>query len=129
MVRQVYSSGRAAGPLRGAKHMKKYRVTFEVVQTQLDVIAGLLSNDVTNMHIEEIGKIVNGRRSHDWTLMPAKFVLAAMATGKEYFYKDAALAKAMKDAGLAPSSISGLLSALVDSGKLKRSRRGHYIKA
>lgn len=127
MAKQVKRSGHAAALTAKGKAMKKYRVTFEVVQTQLDVIVGLLGNDVTNMHIEEIGK-ANNTYSTDWAAEPAKKLLAAMAAGKEYHYLDPHLAKTLKDIGYAPRSISGVIAWLVERGKLKRTRRGHYVK-
>jgi hypothetical protein len=112
--------------------VKKSRITFEVERERVEVIVGLLINEVTDFQVTEVhmeAPIKNGRgsKSTRWAMAPARAILEHVKkspAGTEFFYKD--LGKVLSGCGLKETSISPILSALVEAGKMKKTKRGYY---
>jgi len=115
--------------------MKRFTISFEVSEQKLPTIVSLLSGECVNMNIAEIGRAYRKANSNSgadpstkWATPLIADMLKAMDPGKEYNYKDPKLAKVLTDQGKAKSSMSPLLSLMQRAGRVKRVRKGTYIK-
>ena len=107
--------------------MRQFKVTCIVGQQDAEPITGLLAQLGGSFHVEELDN-KNVKKKSKWYGEAGKALLGGMKTGQEYFYKDANLAAVLKDYDYAATSISAILSHLCEDGKVKRTKRGHYVK-
>lgn len=107
--------------------MRQFKVTCIVGQQDVEPITGLLAQLGGSFHVEELDSHKSNKKSK-WYSEAGKALLNGMKAGQEYFYKDASLAAVLKDHDYAATSISAILSHLCEDGKVKRTKRGHYVR-
>lgn len=114
----------------------KYRLTCIVDKALVPTITALIIDRVHSYSVEEVERAKpngDGRASHtahrkkrEWTLPAFQAIAAHMKQepGKEFHYSE--LAPLLKTVNMNESSISPILSEMVDAGKIERVGRGLY---
>jgi hypothetical protein len=113
--------------------VKKSRITFEIESARVETIVGLLIDQVSDFQVTEVhrenGGVSGKGKSTKWTHTAALTVIEHMkkTPDKEFFYKD--LGPLIVKHGMKETSITPVISALYNAGKIKKTRRGYYKAA
>lgn len=114
--------------------MKKSRITFEVEQSRVETIVGLLIHEVSDFQVTEVHNEMPLRRSrvvkrdtYKKGNHPAMLSILEMMRTKpqhEWFYKD--LGSCLAKHNMKATSITPLISELTAQERVLRTKRGYY---